>query len=80
VSHGACSGKCAAIARSTCQKLTAMMDFQVAIKVQADPNRLLRNTTASAMRIAAEKENDHSAKDSGYIRYVPRKAGGGVHA
>ena len=54
--------------------------LQVAVKVEADPNRLHQNTAASALRIAAEKENDHSAKDSGYIRYVPKKAGGGIHA
>lgn len=50
------------------------------MKVEADASRLHQNTAASAMRIAAEKENGRSAKDSGYIRYVPRKAGGVIHA
>ena len=44
------------------------------VKVKADPCRLLKATEASARREAAEKENEHAPKDSGYIRHVPHKA------
>jgi hypothetical protein len=52
----------------------ATRGFQVKVEVRSDPSRLMKPTQASANRVAAEKENERTAKDSGNIRNVARKA------
>lgn len=48
--------------------------LQVHVQGMPDRSRLFQPTACSASRLAAEKENEHGAKDSGFIRHVPHKA------
>eukprot|EP00892_Ulva_mutabilis_P007778 jgi/Ulvmu1/5372/UM022_0167.1 len=60
------------------QSMRAARQAQMAAKVHVtaipDRTRLFQATASSASRMAAEKENEHGAKDSGFIRHVPHKA------
>ncbi|KAL3149357.1 hypothetical protein ABBQ32_002160 [Trebouxia sp. C0010 RCD-2024] len=46
---------------------------KVNAKVQKDPQRLLKVTAAAQQRLAAEQEDSHSSKPSGFIRHISGK-------
>lgn len=48
--------------------------LQVHVHGIPDRTRLFQPTASTSNRLAAEKENERVAKDSGYIRHVPHKA------
>lgn len=48
--------------------------LQVHVHGIPDRTRLFQATASTANRLAAEKENDRVARDSGNIRHVPHKA------
>ncbi|KAL3133005.1 hypothetical protein ABBQ38_006914 [Trebouxia sp. C0009 RCD-2024] len=46
---------------------------KVNAKVQKDPQRILKVTAAAQQRLAAEQEDSHSSKPSGFIRHISGK-------
>jgi hypothetical protein len=53
--------------------------LQAKVEAKHDPERLFKPTAASAMREAADKENERTPRDSGFIRHVAHKASTRLH-